>query len=210
MRWCMICIKRYLAVSIILIICFTSALSIILYKWAEIDIKPDCLKKQIIEPVTTTLGNLALSKTSDIKMQQFTDRGILSQQFANKSELRLKWLHQKVEKISQKVRRSQHVKLVEQGGASNTHPNYNVHIFYYSWYGNIAVDGHWQHWNHKYLPNWKKEDKIYPTGTHEPPGDISSNFYPMLGCYSSRDPVVIDTHMKQLSDAKVGMYFESF
>jgi hypothetical protein len=145
----------------------------------------------------------------DIKMQQFTAREIRSQKFANKSELRLKWLRQKVEKISQKVRRSQPVKLIEQDG-SITHPNYNIHIFYYAWYGNVAVDGHWRHWNHEYLPNWKKEDrKIYPTGMHEPPGDISSNFYPLLGCYSSSDPTVIDTHMKQLSSTNVGMYLES-
>jgi hypothetical protein len=174
------------------------------------DSKPDCLKKQNMESLTTTHGNPALSKTHDIKMQQYIDRGILSQKSANKSELRLKWLHQRVEKISQKVRQSQSMKLMEQEEASSTHPNYNVHIFYYAWYGNVAVDGHWRHWNHKYLPNWKKEDKIYPTGTHEPPGDISSNFYPMLGCYSSRDPTVIDIHMKQLRDAKVGMYIKSF
>ncbi|XP_021933061.1 glycoprotein endo-alpha-1,2-mannosidase isoform X2 [Zootermopsis nevadensis] len=173
------------------------------------DTKPDCLK-QNMESVTTTHGNVALSKTLDIKMQLYTDRGILSQKSANKSELRLKWLHQKVEKISQKVRRSQTVKQIEQEEVSTTHPNYNVHIFYYAWYGNVAVDGHWRHWNHKYLPNWKKEDKIYPTGTHEPPGDVSSNFYPMLGCYSSKDPVVIDTHMKQLSDAKVGVVVVSW
>jgi glycoprotein endo-alpha-1,2-mannosidase len=144
-----------------------------------------------------------------IKMQQFTARRIISQKFANKSELRLKWLRQKVEKITQKVRRSQPVRLIEQDG-SITNPNYNVHIFYYAWYGNVAMDGHWKHWNHEYLPNWKKEDrKIYPTGMHEPPGDISSNFYPLLGCYSSMDPTVIDNHMKQLSNAKVGMYLES-
>lgn len=208
-RWCVICIRRYLTLSIILIVCFTSALSILLYKWTELDVKLDCLTKQNAEPLTTTLGSPVLSKTMDIKLQQFTARDLISQKFANKSELRLKWLRQKVEKISQKVRRSQPVKLVEQEG-SITHPNYNVHIFYYAWYGNVTVDGQWKHWNHEYLPNWKKEDrKIYPTGMHEPPGDISSNFYPLLGCYSSRDPTVIDNHMRQLRNTKVGMYLEN-
>jgi hypothetical protein len=168
------------------------------------DVKLDCLKNNNnMESLTTTHDSPVSSKTMDIKMQ--LARGIISQQYANKSELRLKLLHQKVEKISQKVRQSQPVKLMEQDRASITHPNYNVHIFYYAWYRNVAVDGHWRHWNHEYLPNWKKEDKkSYPTGTHEPPGDIGSNFYPVLGCYSSRDPAVIDTHMKQLSDAKIG------
>ncbi|KAJ9595106.1 hypothetical protein L9F63_013581, partial [Diploptera punctata] len=204
-RWCIICIKRYLSISILLIICFTSGLSIILYKWAELDAKLDCLTKNDIESQTITHD-----PTSSRAIQPHTGELVI-QSSANKSELRLKWLRQKVEKMSQKVRRSQPVRLEDQDWDLLTSPNYNVHIFYYPWYGNVAVDGRWRHWNHEYLPNWKKEDKkIYPTGTHEPPSDISSNFYPMLGCYSSRDPVVIDTHMRQISDAKVGVIVVSW
>jgi glycoprotein endo-alpha-1,2-mannosidase len=156
--------------------------------------------------LTTTHKISGLSKTMDIKMEQFIAREVVSQPSANRSELRLKRLREKVEKISHKVRRSHAVTLMEWEGPSIMHPNYNIHIFYYAWYGNVAVDGHWRHWNHEYLPNWKKEDKkIYPTGTHEPPGDISSNFYPLLGCYSSSDATIIDSHMKMLRDAKVGM-----
>ena len=164
--------------------------------------------KQNTVSLPTTHESPLLSRTMDINMEQFTARDVISQQTANRSELRLKRLREKVEKISRKVRRSHAVTLTEQEGPSITHPNYNVHIFYYAWYGNVAVDGRWRHWNHEYLPNWKKEDKIYPTGTHEPPGDISSNFYPLLGCYSSSDATVIDTHMKMLSEAKVGMYLD--
>ncbi|PSN44627.1 hypothetical protein C0J52_10006 [Blattella germanica] len=198
-RWCIICIKRYLSVSILMIVCFTSGLSIVFYKWAELDAKLDCLKKNDGESPTTTHDNPVVSRA-----QQIQNGEMVTQNFANKSELRLKWLRQKVEKISQKVRRSQPIKLIDPDSESITSPNTNIHIFYYAWYGNVAVDGRWRHWNHEYLPNWKKEDKkIYPTGTHEPPSDISSNFYPMLGCYSSRDPAVIDTHMRQISEAKV-------
>ena len=186
--------------SILLIMCITSGLSIILYKWTELDAKLDCLKKQDSEPLTTVHNNAVSSRT----LQPHTGE-LVVQNFANKSELRLKLFRQKVEKMSQKVRRSQPVRLVDQEWDLVTSPNYNIHIFYYPWYGNVAVDGHWRHWNHEYLPNWKKEDKkMYPTGTHEPPSDIGSNFYPMLGCYSSRDPGVINTHMKQISEAKVG------
>lgn len=197
-------------VFIFLIICLTSMLSIILYKCAELDVKLDCLMKQNTVSLPTTHESPLLSRTMDINMEQFTARDVISQQTANRSELRLKRLREKVEKISRKVRRSHAVTLTEQEGPSITHPNYNVHIFYYAWYGNVAVDGRWRHWNHEYLPNWKKEDKIYPTGTHEPPGDISSNFYPLLGCYSSSDATVIDTHMKMLSEAKVGVLVVSW
>ncbi|KAK3748914.1 hypothetical protein QZH41_007388 [Actinostola sp. cb2023] len=85
-------------------------------------------------------------------------------------------------------------------------PNYNVHIFYYAWYGNPIVDGKYVHWNHKFLPHWKSEiAKKYRQGKHEPPDDIGSNFYPALGPYSSRDIKVIHNHMKQLCFAGVGV-----
>ena len=29
--------------------------------------------------------------------------------------------------------------------------NYNIHAFYYAWYGAPSEDGEWFHWNHKYL-----------------------------------------------------------
>lgn len=40
-------------------------------------------------------------------------------------------------------------------------------------------------------------------GKHNPPGDIASSFYPQLGPYSSRDPAVIDRHMRWISSAGV-------
>ena len=84
-------------------------------------------------------------------------------------------------------------------------PDYDVHVFYYPWYGNPDVDGVYLHWNHEYLPHWDKEEaKKWPSGRHVPPDDIGSNFYPSLGPYSSRDPVVIDDHMKQIRTAGIG------
>ena len=32
-------------------------------------------------------------------------------------------------------------------------PNYNIHIFYYAWYGNPEHDGKYVHWNHQFLPH---------------------------------------------------------
>lgn len=90
-------------------------------------------------------------------------------------------------------------------------PNYRVHIFYYPWYGNPEHDGVFIHWNHEYLPHWDREiAKRYPRGRHEPPNDIGANFYPSLGPYSSRDPVVIEEHMKEIRTSRVGVLVVSW
>ena len=84
--------------------------------------------------------------------------------------------------------------------------NYNVHVFYYAWYGTPDTDGQWWHWNHKYIPPWDKHDHHkYPQGAHQPPQDIGSNFYPKLGPYSSLDPAVLSTHMGMISGAGIGV-----
>ena len=93
------------------------------------------------------------------------------------------------------------------GALSNSDVSTDVHIFYYGWYTNPEIDGQYSHWNHQYIPPWDKRDKrLYPTGSHDPTkGDIGSNFFPELGAYSSRDPKVIDAHMKQMKKAGVGV-----
>lgn len=84
-------------------------------------------------------------------------------------------------------------------------PNYNVHAFYYVWYGNPQFDRKYIHWDHPVLPHWdQKVAAAFPTGRHSPPGDIGANFYPALGPYSSRDPAVIDAHMRQMRMAAIG------
>lgn len=86
-------------------------------------------------------------------------------------------------------------------------PNYNVHVFYYPWYGNPEKDGSYYHWNHDYLSHWNPvEDKKWPKGRHNPPDDIGSNFYPALGPYSSADKEVIENHMQQIKSSGAGMY----
>lgn len=41
-------------------------------------------------------------------------------------------------------------------------------------------------------------------GKHSPPDDIGSNYYPMLGCYSSRDMAVIDQHLQWIRSTGAG------
>uniref|UniRef100_A0A914E9G6 Glycoprotein endo-alpha-1,2-mannosidase n=1 Tax=Acrobeloides nanus TaxID=290746 RepID=A0A914E9G6_9BILA len=87
----------------------------------------------------------------------------------------------------------------------------SIHIFYYPWYGNPEFDQKYIHWNHAYLKNWDKSDKAkYPEGNHKPPEDIGSVYYPQLGPYSSKNPAVIDKHMKWISSAGIDVVVVSW
>ncbi|XP_067945702.1 glycoprotein endo-alpha-1,2-mannosidase-like [Watersipora subatra] len=84
--------------------------------------------------------------------------------------------------------------------------NYDVHVFYYAWYGNPTHDRQWFHWNHRYLSHWDKQtDLRHPKGRHKPPDDVGANFYPQLGAYSSKDPEVLDRHMYEIRKARIGV-----
>ena len=85
-------------------------------------------------------------------------------------------------------------------------PNYCLHAFYYMWYGNVTFDGQYYHWNHNYLPHWQSSvTNRFPKGRHKPPDDIGASFYPLLGPYSSSDPVVMAHHVQQAKRAGVGV-----
>ncbi len=45
---------------------------------------------------------------------------------------------------------------------------------------------------------------------HVPPDDIGSNYYPKLGCYSSRDLSVIHQHMQWIRSTGVGVVVVSW
>jgi glycoprotein endo-alpha-1,2-mannosidase len=79
-----------------------------------------------------------------------------------------------------------------------------VHTFYYGWYGNPEFDSEYKGWNQEVIHHWIEttwnEMPDYPGGD-----DIGSNYYPQLGCYSTRDPAVIQTHMQQIHDAGIGV-----
>lgn len=82
---------------------------------------------------------------------------------------------------------------------------YDVHIFYYTWYGNPHMDGKYIHWDHILVPHWDpKIASSYPRGRHMPPEDIGSSFYPELNPYSSRDPDVLESHMEQIGASAAG------
>lgn len=82
---------------------------------------------------------------------------------------------------------------------------YDVHIFYYLWYGSPSVDNKYIHWDHVLVPHWDpKIAASHAQGKHTPPEDVASSFYPELGPYSSRDPKVLESHMSQIEAAAAG------
>jgi glycoprotein endo-alpha-1,2-mannosidase len=74
-------------------------------------------------------------------------------------------------------------------------PSYKVAAFYYPWYGNPQFDGEWIHWTQ---------------AGNTPPRNISSDYYPELGAYSSNDPAVVAQHMAWLRQAGVGVIIVSW
>jgi hypothetical protein len=76
-------------------------------------------------------------------------------------------------------------------------PSYRVGAFYYGWYGNPEADGRWVHWE-------DTNHALYP------PDDISSDYYPLLGPYSSSDPVVLARHMAWLRQAGIGVLIQTW
>lgn len=160
--------------------------------------------------IITTTSTAKDLVTSAKAIQSVTNYNefISSKDLFSNSELHSKLLKQKMERLSRKFKKSRSIFL---NANANMDPSYKIHVFYYAWYGNPKFDGQYRHWNHEYLANWKKEDhKMYPNGYHSPPNDIGSNYYPMLGCYSSRDPQLIDAHMQQINNAGIGVVVVSW
>lgn len=78
---------------------------------------------------------------------------------------------------------------------SGPEPSTRVGAFYYPWYFNPEFDGRWVHWNEVMF---------------NPPQDISSDFYPVLGAYSVSDPTVLAQHFAWLRQAGVGLIISSW
>ena len=83
-------------------------------------------------------------------------------------------------------------------------PDRRIHTFYYGWYGNPEFDEEYKGWNHAIVPH-AVETTWNDTPPHSGGNDVGANYYPQLGCYSSRDPEVIDIHMQQIREAGIGV-----
>ena len=73
-------------------------------------------------------------------------------------------------------------------GSSASAATKEVAIFYYPWYGTVARDGAWQHWNQH---------------DNTPPAQIASGWFPVRGAYSSSDPAVVRAQMREIAAAGV-------
>lgn len=192
MRYLLLCCRRY-GLLILLAIVVSFAIFNLVYSEEN--------KLNIRSTVPTSHDDIAIVE-EEISGKS-PEKSILNSKIPSEAEFKQNWIKNKVERLSKKVKGSNLAVMMNTQPLEK--PNYNVHTFYYPWYRSVKHDGEWSHWNHDIIPNWKKDDpKIYPTGKHRPPDDIGSNFYPVLGCYSSLDPEVISNHMKQIRDAGIG------
>ena len=71
-------------------------------------------------------------------------------------------------------------------------PSTRVAAFYYPWYSTREVDGHSDHWG------WN------------PPEDIASDYFPLLGPYSNSDPVVLAQHFAWMRESGIGLIITSW
>lgn len=191
MRYCLLCAKRYGLLVLLGVLVVFAVVNMLYFDGNKLSIR----------------STVPTSHDAGIVEEEISgkspEKSLLMSKIPSEAELRQKWIRDKVERLSKKMKGSNLGMLLNVQPLEK--PNFNVHIFYYPWYRNVEHDDEWEHWNHDYLPNWKKDDpKVYPTGRHHPPDDIGSNFYPVLGCYSSLDPQVIDSHIKQIREAGVG------
>ncbi|KAJ8920402.1 hypothetical protein NQ315_005268 [Exocentrus adspersus] len=161
---------------------------------------------------TKMTGNLAKRKyttapTYFLKSNISKNDNLINTRYVDK-DVRNMIMEERIKRLEEKHKRSKSIVLNSEPMAQ---PNYNIHTFYYAWYGNVKVDKEYKHWNHKYIENWKKDgSKKYPSGKHKPPFDIGSNYYPYLGCYSSADLEIINTHLKQISESGIGVIVVSW
>uniref|UniRef100_A0A1B6M222 Glycoprotein endo-alpha-1,2-mannosidase n=1 Tax=Graphocephala atropunctata TaxID=36148 RepID=A0A1B6M222_9HEMI len=128
----------------------------------------------------------------------------------SEAEFRMNWVKNKLETLAKHSERWEIMKLLNGVTPLNT-PSTRVHIFYHGSYENMKIDGEWKLWNQEYIEKKRSEDyRLHYRGSHSPPEDIASNYYPALGCYSSKDPQVIDAHFKQIRNAGIGVVVVSW
>lgn len=90
---------------------------------------------------------------------------------------------------------------VSRPSQADVHPN--AFCFYYNWYGSTAQDGQPYHWAHPVL---KKGPLDTVTRGFIPGGEnISSNYFPQLGAYSSTNKQVIQSHIRMMKQAGIGV-----
>jgi hypothetical protein len=82
-------------------------------------------------------------------------------------------------------------------GVSTERTVNDIQVIYYPWYGNVATDGSYRHWDAKYRVGGGSYDPLHK--------DLPSAFYPRLGAYSSADIDTIRKHLQWMRRAGIGV-----
>ncbi|XP_054271780.1 glycoprotein endo-alpha-1,2-mannosidase isoform X2 [Macrosteles quadrilineatus] len=130
----------------------------------------------------------------------------------SEAEFRMNWIKNKLERIAKHSERWEIMKFLDDVEPL-PEPTTRIHIFYQVGFRNIEMDNEWSGWNHDFVFNKiKKDSKLNSreSPSHNPPINIASNFYPLLGCYSSKDPNIINTHFKEIRDIGIGVVVVSW
>lgn len=137
-----------------------------------------------------------------------TKSNIKTLKIPSEAEFRRTLVERKLEKLSKHSERWEVVRLLSAIDAP-LEPSTRVHIFYDISYGNPEINGKWKLWNEIYLSNTNISDESVRSQEKikKPPLNIGSNYFPQLGCYSSNDPLIMKTHLKEIYDTGVGKNF---
>jgi len=73
--------------------------------------------------------------------------------------------------------------------------SHQVLAFYYGWYGNPQITGHWTHWT-----NVDETNKVIGSATH----------YPQVGPYDSHDPKIVEQHCQWAKSAGITGFIVSW
>lgn len=149
---------------------------------------------------TPTTPLAALQDRGDVKNIQETlvDR-TKNLKIPSEVEFRMKLIENKIKTLTKNSDKWKLEKVLNEIPAFiNT--SKQIQIFYSTAYRSLECDGYWSQWKQDLFEDDINNDDKNPSELTL----IGSNFYPLLGCYSSNDPHIIDIHLKQIQNAGVG------
>ncbi|XP_076444450.1 glycoprotein endo-alpha-1,2-mannosidase-like protein [Babylonia areolata] len=201
-------VRRYFV--FLALVVATAAVSLLIYVLLEKRLLPEHVDHRRMKQPQDNFHffqKFAADKNGDTNAMKIPETGLLGK-LRQTVDQKIKSMENKtgITDIAKGPKRNNKITMEKISTVNNITLNYNVHLFYYPWYGSPETDGQYIHWNHQYIPHWRKEEAVkWPRGAHKPPEDIGSNFFPALGPYSSANPAVVDTHMKQIQSSGAGV-----
>lgn len=151
---------------------------------------------------TPTSPLAALQDTPAIRSNQKVMKNSTTQlKIPSEVEFRMKWIENKIKSLTQNADKWKLENLL-----NDIPPFINtskqIQIFYSTSYRNLEYDGYWSQWKQDLFESYIEQSNNNENSSILTV--IGSNFYPLLGCYSSNDHQIIDVHFKQIQNAGVG------